>query len=125
MPEFPFDEAIPLNGTVGSFTDLAQGAPIAEARPVLRVAVFGDVVSDSNAMGLADDISLIVHACLHDLASVERQTPPTASAPSSDPDADIQIAVHGLNLDRESEHKLQGLIRALVRDRVAGGQRQR
>jgi hypothetical protein len=121
MSEFPFDPAIPLDGTIGTFfTQPVKQAPAAADQRVLHVALFGDVASDGEPMGLADDLTLLVHTFIRDRASVERETSPTAPAPSSGPHPDIEIALHGLEVNPEEEHKLHRLICDVVRDRVAG-----
>jgi hypothetical protein len=119
VPELPFDWGIRLDGTIGTSADHAKEAPPQPGQPVLRVAVFGDGVSDSSTMGLADDISVLAQAFGRDRASIEREPPSTAPTRSSESDADVEIAIHGLNLGSVDEHKLRGLIRDLIRERVA------
>lgn len=113
MREFSFDEALGLDAIVGSFYDVRQEPPIAEH----HVAVFVDGVSGADAMGLADDARLLIEAFVRDPASFDRETPP--AAPTPDPDGDLEIALHGLNLGPEDERVLHGLIRDLVRERQA------
>jgi hypothetical protein len=110
--EFSFDE-IRLDAIVGSFYHVRQEPPIAEH----HVAVFVDGVSGADAMGLADDARLLIEAFVRDPASFDRGTPP--AAPTPDPDGDLDIALHGLNLGPEDERVLHGLIRDLIRERRA------
>lgn len=111
MPEFSFDEALGLDAIVGSY-DVRKQPPIAEDPVVHHVAVFVDGVSDADAMGLSDDVGLLIEAFVRDPAAFDRGTPP--AAPTPDPDGDLAIALHGLNLGPEDERALQRLIRDLV-----------
>lgn len=113
MREFSSDEARGLDAVVGSFSDVWKEPPIAER----HVAVFVDGVAEADAMGLADDVSLLIEAFVRDPASFDREAPP--AAPTPDPDGDLDIALHGLNLRPEDERVLHRLIRDLVRQRRA------
>jgi hypothetical protein len=113
VDEFPFGEIRGLDAVVGGFYDVQQEPPIAEQ----HVAVFVDGVSDADAMGLADDVRLLIEAFIRDPASCNRQTP--AAAAALDPDGDLDISLHGLNLGPADERVLAGLIRNLVRERRA------
>jgi hypothetical protein len=119
--DFSSDEAMPLDAIVGGFEDIRREAPIAEDPEVLRVEVFVDGVSDADAMGLADDVRLLLDAFVRDPASVERERSAAAPAPDADPDGDVEIALHGLNLAPEDERVLHRLIRGLVAERRASG----
>ena len=119
-PEFLSDEAMPLDAIVGGF-----GAQIAEDPEVLRVAVFVGGVSDAGAMGLADDVRLLLDAFVRDPASVERERSAAAPAADADPDRNVEIALNGLNFGPEDERVLHRLIRGLVAERRAPGGRQR
>jgi hypothetical protein len=66
-------------------------------------------------MGLAEDLTLLVQAFIRRPASEVQSRQP---APP-DRDDDIQIALHGLDLDPHAEAELHGHIRKLVRDRLA------
>ena len=112
MREFSFDENLGLDAVVGTFYDVRKESPIAEH----RVAVFVHGVSGADAMGLVDDVRVLIEAFVRDPACVDRETPP-ASTP--DPDDDLEIALHGLNLGPEDERVLHGLIRDLVAERRA------
>ena len=124
-PEFLSDEAMPLDAIVGGFEDRRKGAPIAADPAVHRLPVF--VKGDSNAetMGLADEVRLLLDAFVRDPASVERERSADAPALDADPDGDVGIALHGLNLGPEDEGVLHRLIRALVAERRAQRARER
>jgi hypothetical protein len=122
VAEFPSDEATPLDGTIGSLADLGKEAPTVAEQSFLRVAVFGDAVSETNSIGLADDVRVLVQAFVRDRESTEREAPPAAPTPSFEPDEDIEIAIHGLGLDRDEEDKLHRLIRDLIRERLSRGE---
>ncbi len=122
-PEFLSDEAMPLDAIVGGLR--TYGAQIAEDPEVLRVAVFVDGVSDADAMGLADDVRLLLDAFVRDPASVERERSAAAPAADADPDRNVEIALHGLNFGPEDERVLHRLIRGLVAERRAPGGTQR
>jgi hypothetical protein len=124
-PNFSSDEAMPLDAIVGGFEDIRKEAPIAEDPEVLRVEVFVDGVSDADAMGLADDVRLLIDAFVRDPASVERERSAAAPAPNADPDRDVGIALHGLNLGPEDERVLHSLIRGLVAERRTPGATER
>jgi hypothetical protein len=124
-PDFSSDEAMPLDAIVGGFEDIPKEAPIAEDPEVLRVEVFVDGVSDADAMGLADDVRLLIDAFVRDPASVVRKRSAAPPAPDADPDGDLGIALHGLNLGPEDERVLHRLIRGLVAERRAPGATER
>lgn len=119
MADSPSDGAIPLDATVGSFHQLEEAAPFASAADVpVRISLTGDGVSGTAAMGLAEDLSLVVQGFMQRRASA-RETARTKAPRVSGPDEDIQIALHGLQLEPEAEDELHQAIRELVRDRVA------
>ena len=118
MADFSSDKAFPLDGRVGRFSDLEEiAAPATANDSRLRVFVSGDGVSDPGAMGLDEDLRLLVQAFIQGSRSSDRKTTPATSA--SDAHGDIEIALHGLNLAAEEECELHQLIRELVRGRVA------
>jgi hypothetical protein len=121
VPEFSSDEATPLDAIVGGFENLGKEAPIAEDPGVFRIPVFVKGLSDADAMGLADDVRLLLDAFVRDPASVERERSAAAAAPDADPEEDVGIALHGLNLGPEDERVLHRLIRGLVAERRAPG----
>jgi len=119
MAEFPSDELIRVDATIGNFGELAETDPDSRAQRLLRVAVFGDEVSDSGTMGLADDVRLLVQGFVRDPDSGEQHGRSSDPTRSSNPGLDIQIALHGLGLDPGAERELHGLIQALLHERVA------
>ena len=119
MADFPSDKAILLDGTIGSFSDLEEtAAPATASDRRLRVFVSGDGTSDPSAMGLDEDLRLLVQAFIQGLHSSDRRK--TAARPTSLAHGDIEIALHGLNLAPEEEGELHHRIRELVRKRVTG-----
>ena len=123
-PEFLSDEAMPLDAIVGGFEDMRK-AQIAKDPEVLRLTVFVDAVSGADAMGLADDVRLLLDAFVRDPASVERERSAAAPAADADPDRNVEIALHGLNFGPEDERVLHRLIRGLVAERREPGGTQR
>jgi hypothetical protein len=120
VADSPADGAIPLDATVGSFDQLEVAAPFASAADVpVGVSITGDAVSDPAAMGLAEDLSLLVQGFMQRPASAARERTRTEAPRVSGRDVDIQIALHGLQLDPEVEDELHQTIREVVRDRVA------
>jgi hypothetical protein len=118
-PEFSFDEAMPLDAIVGGLETTRKAVPIPEDPQVLRVEVFVQGVSDADAMGLADDVRLLVDAFVRDPRSVERERSSAAQGREADPGEDVQIALHGLNLTPEEERALHRFIRGVVAERRA------
>ena len=118
MADSPSDGAIPLDATVGSLDHLEEPVPFGSAADVpVRISITGDAVSDPAAMGLAEDLSLLIQGFIQRPASAAQERAEALRV--SGPDVDIQIALHGLQLDPEAEDELQHLIREVVRDRVA------
>ena len=115
MTGFPSDEAIPLDGTVGALGDEVEAVPFGGAEVELRVHIAGEAVTDPTAMGLADDLGLLVEAFMRrrpDLQEQARSAPP-------EPDDEIQVALHGLGLEPDAEQDLQRRVQQLVRNRLA------
>ena len=125
VPESSSDEPMPLDAIVGGFEDLRKDVPIAEDPAVFRLPVFVKGDSDDDTTGLADDVRLLLDAFVRDPASVERERSAAAPAADTDPDGDVGIALHGLNLGPEDERVLHRLIRGLVAGRRAPGGRER
>jgi hypothetical protein len=114
------DEAIPLDGTVGSFDQLEAKVPFATSEDVpIRISVAGDAVSDPAAMGLAEDLALLVDGFMRRRASATEEKTRTQAPRDSGADSDIQVALHGLQLDSGAEQELHHLIREFVRERIA------
>jgi hypothetical protein len=127
VPDFPtddtvpLDDAVPLDGVVGSLADESAGtAPFSSPHDVpIRLAVSGDAVADAGAVLLAQDLTLLVQNF--------RSNPSTGAdqeerAPSPAEHADVEIALHGLNLDADQEARLRQLIRRVVQERAPGGE---
>jgi hypothetical protein len=121
--DFPSDEAIPFDAVVGGFQDTRRETAIVEDPAAFRLSVFVRGGSDADTMGLADDVRLLIDAFVRDPASVDRETAGAAPSPDADPDGDVEIALHGLNLGPEDERVLHRLIRDLVAGRRAQGGR--
>jgi hypothetical protein len=115
VPDFPSDEAIPLDGTVGRLDDLEAPPPFSspEQSP-LRVFVSGEATAHPGVMGLAEDIGLLIQEFLDARESGAEQGAP----PESEPRGDVGIALHGLNLDRDEEAHLHRLIHKLIEERL-------
>lgn len=120
-PEFLSDEDMPLDAIVGGFKGIRKGPQIAEDPDIFRVAVFVNGFSGADAMGLADDVRLLLDGFVRDPASVERERSAAAPAADADPDRNVEIALHGLNFGPEDERVLHRLIRCLVAERRAAG----
>jgi hypothetical protein len=119
------DEVTPFDAIVGGFGDRPKEASIAEDPAVFRLPVFVKGDSDAETMGLADEVRLLLDAFVRDPASVERERSAGAPASDADPDGEVSIALHGLNLGPEDERVLHRLIRGLVAERRAQGGRER
>jgi hypothetical protein len=121
-PDLSLEEAMPLDAIVGGFEDIRKDAPIPQDPAVFRPPVFVKGDSDADTIGLADDVRLLLDAFVRDPASVERERSADAPSSDADPDEDVGIALHGLNLGSEDERVLHRLIRGLVaRRRVPEG----
>jgi hypothetical protein len=69
-------------------------------------------------MGLAEDLSLLVQRFIQSPPPSAREK--ASATPPSGQHGDIEIALHGLNLDPDQEAQLHHLIRELVHERIAG-----
>jgi hypothetical protein len=115
VPDFPADEAIPLDGSVGSLGDVEAPARFSSpGESPLRVFVSGDAVAGPEGMGLAEDIGLLIQEFLSTREPGAKERP----SGQAEPRADIGIALHGLNLDRDEEAHLHGLIHKLIAERA-------
>lgn len=119
------DEAPPFDAIVGGFGDRPKEPSIAEDPAVFRLPVFVKGDSDAETMGLADDVRQLLDAFVRNPASVERERSADAPASDADPDGDVGIALHGVNLGPEDEHVLHRLIRSLIAERRAQRERER
>ena len=68
MSDSLFDEAMPLDGMVGSFEDLEEAPPIPKG--VLQVFVSGEAVSGSRTLGLTRDLEELIHTFVRRPASI-------------------------------------------------------
>ena len=119
MADFPTDKGIRLDGTVGTFSKLDVSiAPATTDISRIKIFVSGDGVSETRAMGLDEDIRLLVQAFIQGSRSCERET--AAETSYSEAHGDIKIALHGLNLAPEEERELHHLIRELACKRMGG-----
>jgi hypothetical protein len=113
-----------LDGTVGvrSVLGTAAGGAFepATARD-LRLCVFisGAGSSDPDAVGLDEDIRLLVNDYVR--RAPASTTQPKTPAPASQVQGDVHIALHGLNLTAEQASELRQLISDLIAKRAAGG----
>ena len=123
--EFPSAESRPFDAIVDSFHDTRKQAPIAQDPAAFRLPVFVSGGSDTDTMGLADDVRMLIEAFVRDPASVDPQALAAAPASDADHDGDVEIALHGLNLGPEDERALHRLIRGLVAGRRATEGRER
>jgi hypothetical protein len=118
VPEDRSDGTIPLDGRVGTLADVGGSAPFASPdKSSIRAFVFGEEIAGARAMGLAEDLSLLVQRFIQGSPSRAREK--TFALPPSEQHGDIEIALHGLHLDPDQEAQLHHLIRELVQERVA------
>ena len=85
----------------------------------LRVSVSGDAVSGSHAMGLAEDLELLVHSLVQRPDSIAGRPTEVSETSTSDEETRIDVAFHGLQLDPDAEAELHRLVREHVQQRVA------
>jgi hypothetical protein len=119
VPDFPF----PLDGMVGRPPGLTISAPAAATPPTAndlqtRVFISGAGASDPNAMGLDEDVRMLVDAFVLRARSGAGQA--SAAAPASHGHGGVRIALHGLNLTADQQNELRRLILELVAKRAAG-----
>lgn len=117
MTDSPFDEALPLDGMVGSFEDLEEVPPIPKG--VLQVFVSGEGVSGSRAMGLTRDLEELIHSFVRRPASIGAERTRVPETRRAGGDEEIGIALHGLDLEPDAEAELHDLIRGRVREHLA------
>jgi hypothetical protein len=119
MADFHAHKGSPLDGKVGSLSQLDKTvAPAPADSSQIQVFVAGDAASDARALGLQEDLRLLVQGFVHRSRSSDRKT--AAPTSSSSEDGDIKVAVHGLQLAPEEERELRQMIREMVRKRVPG-----
>jgi hypothetical protein len=119
----PFDETLALDGVVGPLDCLEETSPFARPDDVpIRISVAGDGPSGPNAMGLAEDLALLAREFVQRRAPSGEQRSRAAEPAPADTDGEVEIALHGVELDPEAKKELHRLIRELVRERTAGGE---
>jgi hypothetical protein len=101
---------------------IADDAAVAEAAatayrpvaPIVRVHITGDLADDPRAMGMAEDIRVVVTTFLAD--------PPSDPEPPREPAVEdgVRISLPGLPLHADVRQVLAGRIRRLVAERTAG-----
>jgi len=119
VADSPTEQGVPLDGTVGGVTnrDVTSTSAMTDISRI-RVFVSGDGVSEPGAMGLDEDLRLLVQAFIRGSRCSARGMAGETSAFSAE--EDVKIALHGLNLTPENERELHHLIRQMVSERVAG-----
>jgi hypothetical protein len=116
VPGFPSDKTNPPDGRVGNInvTGLPAASDMAGSagttQPILWVSASGDGISDPAL--LADDLRLLVAQFLH-RAGEQRMAPPP-HAPNPEAGNDIEISLHGLNLNPAEQRELHRFIRERV-----------
>jgi hypothetical protein len=130
----PFDDSVPLDGIVGSDESLVDIESLARPDGVVQISIAGDAVSGPGAMGLAEDVELLVHAFVQrldrgDLESASLDDKPVskgkqkrAEPPSVVEEGGIGIALHGLQLPPDAHADLCRRIRELVEERMMTGE---
>ena len=113
------DGHIIVDGVIGEVGPDAAVADAAAAvrmpgAPVVSVHITGDLADDPRAVGLADDIRVLVTAFL----AHPRTEPEPRGTPA--PDDSVRVALPGLSLDDAAHRVLAGRIRRLVAERTAG-----
>jgi hypothetical protein len=118
VTDCPTEQGVPLDGMVGGMTnyDVTSTSAMTDTSRI-RVFVSGAGVSEPGAMGLDEDLRLLVQAFIRGSHCSDEGMAAETSASSAG--EDIKIALHGLNLAPEQERELKQLIRELVRKRVA------
>jgi hypothetical protein len=123
---FPSPESIPVDGLVGTLADNPVGPSLGRVEPQLRVVISGDGVGGPVAMGLAEDVEVLITGFIRRSAAATPATSHSA-VPSheSDDDSDdsddseISLSLHGLGLDADAERDLRRRVLAMVRNRLA------
>jgi hypothetical protein len=124
IDEWPFEESDEFDGFVG-FPLESDEPPPSQSSQVYVSAPDGPSVSW--AMGLEDDVRLLAQAFAAGGTDLCRKLieglPPRSSGWSRSPQRkeEVQVALHGLELDSSEEEELRDLIWMLVEKRIAGG----
>ena len=112
------DEPRPVDGYVGRIEGRAEPSWLGG---FLWVSVHGDVPGRA-APGLAEDLRRLIHAFIQDSESSGREKTRVDESPRLSQDAEIQIALNGFDLDRDTEDALRRLVHDFVRQRLARGE---
>ena len=128
MDEWPFDEADGFDGIVGGLPlEVDEGFPSRSSpNSQIYVSASGDARYGSWAIGLEDDVRLLVRAFAAGGASLCRDLTEglltTRSSGQSQPPGqheEVNVELHALGLDSGDEDELRDLIRMLVGERMA------
>jgi hypothetical protein len=117
----PFDDTLAFDGVIGPLDRLDETSPFSRPDDVpIRISVTGDGASDPKAMGLAEDIAMLVQEFVQHWAPSDEQRSRAAESAPGDTNVDVEIALHGVELDPKARKELHRLIRELVRERTTG-----
>jgi hypothetical protein len=112
------DEPTPVDGYVGR-VEGSEESPWSDS--FLWVSVHGDI-SASAAPGMAEDLRRLIHAFIQHPDSLGREKTLVGESPRLGQDGEIQLALHGFELDGDVEAELRRLIHEFVRQRLAHGE---
>jgi hypothetical protein len=117
-----------FDGIVGLPFESGAALPGPSSRDSLvYVSVSGDAMYAAWAMGLEDDLRLLARAFAEGGVSLCREmiegvvTRSSSQSRSADRFEEIDVALHGLELDSGDEDQFRDLIRLLVAQRIARG----
>jgi hypothetical protein len=115
----PFTHAA-LDGVVGGVTHPDESPFFSKpTENTIMVFVGGEASGDPRMLSLADDITFLVHMFLELSTSARRAATGEDAQEMPENHPDIQIAIHGLELDRRSELELRRRILEMVRLRLS------
>jgi hypothetical protein len=124
MPGFPSDH--PLDGRVGSIdapdaraavAGVAAAGTTETTQPRLWISTTGDGITDPAL--LSEDLKFVIAEFVRCRDERKAERPHTSH---SDPHGDIEIAIHGLNLDPADQQELRRLICERVRAHMKRGE---
>lgn len=115
----------PLDGVVGQPFESGARAGMSPSESQVYVAVSGEAMYASWAMGLEEDLRVLGQAfaeggaslCREMIESVAERS--SSESRSADRFEEIDVALYGLKLDSDDEDELRDLIRLLVTERIA------
>jgi hypothetical protein len=91
--------------------------------PQLRVVISGDGVGGPVAMGLAEDVEVLITGFIRRSAAATPATShsavPSHESDDDSDDSEISLSLHGLGLDADAERDLRRRVLAMVRNRLA------